>query len=84
MTDDKEIFVEINAFKILKSNWKTMLLSKRREDVQLLLRHKMEKDVMLVMDMYQNFLSVGQLVDHGYMFVFGDNHCTIYDKNNIN
>ncbi|KAK3037133.1 hypothetical protein RJ639_031020 [Escallonia herrerae] len=38
------------------------------------------RDVLLVPDLEQNLLSVGQLVEHGYMVHFEDNGCKIYDK----
>ncbi|KAK2978752.1 hypothetical protein RJ640_013027 [Escallonia rubra] len=38
------------------------------------------RDVLLVPDLEQNLLSVGQLVEHGYMVYFEDNGCKIYDK----
>ncbi|KAL6327560.1 hypothetical protein AAG906_021850 [Vitis piasezkii] len=38
------------------------------------------RDVLLVLALEQNLLSVGQLVEHGYKLNFEDNECTIYDK----
>ncbi|KAK2966032.1 hypothetical protein RJ640_012291 [Escallonia rubra] len=38
------------------------------------------RDVLLLPDLEQNLLSVGQLVEHGYMVHFEDNGCKIYDK----
>ncbi|KAK3001818.1 hypothetical protein RJ639_021860 [Escallonia herrerae] len=38
------------------------------------------RDVLLVPDLEQSLLSVGQLVEHGYMVHFEDNGCKIYDK----
>ncbi|RVW83943.1 Retrovirus-related Pol polyprotein from transposon RE1 [Vitis vinifera] len=38
------------------------------------------RDVLLVLALEQNLLSVGQLVEHGYKLHFEDNECTIYDK----
>ncbi|KAM1349820.1 hypothetical protein EV1_003830 [Malus domestica] len=40
------------------------------------------KDVMLVPDLKQNLLSLGQLIEHGYYLYFGDNTCKIYDRRN--
>ncbi|KAM1349826.1 hypothetical protein EV1_003835 [Malus domestica] len=40
------------------------------------------KDVMLVPDLKQNLLSLGQLIEHGYYLYFGDNTCKIYDTRN--
>ena len=40
------------------------------------------KDVMLVSDLKQNLLSLGQLIEHGYYLYFGDNTCKIYDRRN--
>ena len=40
--------------------------------------------MLLVPDMDQNLLSLGQMMEHGYVLVFGDNYCTIYDKDNRN
>ncbi|XP_068343980.1 uncharacterized protein [Pyrus communis] len=39
-------------------------------------------DVMLVPDLKQNLLSLGQLIEHGYYLYFGDNTCKIYDGRN--
>ena len=36
---------------------------------------------LLVPDLEQNLLSVGQLVEHGYKVQFQDNSCKIFDKN---
>lgn len=36
-------------------------------------------DVLLVPDLEQNLLSVGQLVEHGYSIHFEDDGCIIYD-----
>ncbi|KAK3003186.1 hypothetical protein RJ639_018084 [Escallonia herrerae] len=38
------------------------------------------RDVLLVPNLEENLLSVGQLVEHGYMVHFEDNGCKIYDK----
>nr|XP_028964703.1 uncharacterized protein LOC114827175 [Malus domestica] len=40
------------------------------------------KDVMLVPDLKQNLLSLGQIIEHGYYLYFGDNTCKIYDRRN--
>ncbi|KAM2288348.1 hypothetical protein ACFXTI_029233 [Malus domestica] len=40
------------------------------------------KDVMLVPNLKQNLLSLGQLIEHGYYLYFGDNTCKIYDRRN--
>ncbi|KAM2686587.1 hypothetical protein EV2_009459 [Malus domestica] len=40
------------------------------------------KDVMLVPDLKQNLLSLGQLIEHGYYLYFRDNTCKIYDRRN--
>ncbi|XP_074341822.1 uncharacterized protein LOC141679213 [Apium graveolens] len=41
-------------------------------------------DVLLVPDLKENLLSVGQLLEYGYCLVFEDNFCEIFDKNNNN
>ncbi|XP_074364151.1 uncharacterized protein LOC141704899 [Apium graveolens] len=38
-------------------------------------------DVLLIPDLDQNLLSVGQLIENGYAAYFEDDTCTIYDKN---
>ncbi|KAL8117736.1 hypothetical protein AgCh_015569 [Apium graveolens] len=38
-------------------------------------------DVLLIPDLDQNLLSVGQLIENGYATYFEDDTCTIYDKN---
>lgn len=38
------------------------------------------KEVMLVPDLAENLLSVGQLIEHGYYVDFGDDCCAIYEK----
>ncbi|CAL9020712.1 unnamed protein product, partial [Prunus brigantina] len=40
-------------------------------------------DVLLVLKLSQNLLSVGQLVENGYRLVFQDGACIIYDKNAV-
>ncbi|CAN6712937.1 unnamed protein product [Malus baccata var. baccata] len=40
------------------------------------------KDVMLVHDLKQNLLSLGQLIEYDYYLYFGDNICNIYDGRN--
>ncbi|GMP74232.1 hypothetical protein CsSME_00031704 [Camellia sinensis var. sinensis] len=37
-------------------------------------------DVHLVPDLEQNLLSVGQLMEHGYLVHFEDDFCKIFDK----
>ena len=41
---------------------------------------EMIREVLLVLDVNQNLLSVGQLVKHDYAVHLRDNCCTIYDK----
>ncbi|KAM5569751.1 hypothetical protein ABKV19_016986 [Rosa sericea] len=38
------------------------------------------KEVMIVPNLAENLLSVGQLIEHGYYVDFGDNSCAIYGK----
>lgn len=40
------------------------------------------RDVMLVPELDQNLLSVGQLIEHNYHLHFGDNTCKIFEKEN--
>ena len=40
---------------------------------------KIISDVVYVCDIYQNLLSVGQLMEKGYKLNFEDNHCLIKD-----
>ncbi|KAK9675508.1 hypothetical protein RND81_11G011300 [Saponaria officinalis] len=40
------------------------------------------KDVLLVPDLAEKFLSVAQMIKNGYSLVFENNHCTIYDPGN--
>ena len=37
-------------------------------------------DVLLVPDLEQNLLSVGQLMEHGYLVHFEDDFCKIFGK----
>ncbi|KAG2557530.1 hypothetical protein PVAP13_8NG216309, partial [Panicum virgatum] len=45
---------------------------------------KFIKDVLLVPDLKQNLLSVGQLLEHGYAVYFEDFSCKILDRKNGN
>ena len=40
---------------------------------------KLISDMLLVLELDQNLLSVSQMVSHGYSLVFENNHCTIFD-----
>ncbi|KAK9927640.1 hypothetical protein M0R45_024816 [Rubus argutus] len=40
------------------------------------------RDVMLVPDLDENLLSIGQLMEHGYHLHFGDTTCKIFEKGN--
>ena len=42
------------------------------------------RDVLLVPDLKENLLSVGQLLEHNYCLVFEDNMCRIFEKKNKN
>ena len=39
---------------------------------------KLISDMLLVLELDQNLLSVSQMVSHGYSLVFENNHCTIF------
>lgn len=41
-------------------------------------------DVLLVPDLEQNLLSVGQMVEHGYVVHFENDTCKIYEKGGSN
>ena len=41
------------------------------------------KEVMLVSGLKENLLSVGQMMEHGYFLIFGDNKAEIYDDGSL-
>ena len=41
-------------------------------------RDKQIYDVLYILDLEENLLSVGQLMENGYSLVFRDNYCKIY------
>ncbi|CAL8997273.1 unnamed protein product [Prunus brigantina] len=41
------------------------------------------KEVLLVSGLKENLLSVGQMMEHGYFLIFGDNKAEIYDDNSL-
>lgn len=43
-------------------------------------KKKVMRNISQVPQAYRNFVSVGQLMKHGYALYFEDDYCTIYDK----
>ncbi|KAK2966883.1 hypothetical protein RJ640_028893 [Escallonia rubra] len=84
MTSNRGIFVDIDSSvnsqiimgngSIVKAKGKGTIAIQAKEATKYI------RDVLLVPDLEQNLLSVGQLVEHGYMVHFEDNGCKIYDK----
>ena len=88
MTGDNRIFVEIDTSSNsqVKMGNGALVQSKGKGTIAIETKKgkKYIKDVLLVPDLEQNLLSVGQLVDHGYSIHFEDNSCKIYDKGGSN
>lgn len=84
MTGDKSIFMDINSSSISQVKIKNGVLVQARGKGTIAINTKKGRkfihDVLLVPDLKQNFLSVGQLIEHGHMVNFEDNVCKLYDK----
>lgn len=84
MTGDKDVFVDIdttiNSQVKMGNGALVHVKGKGTIGVQTNKGAKFIHDVLLVPDLAQNLLSVGQLVEHGYAVHFEENGCTIYDK----
>ncbi|XP_073102485.1 uncharacterized protein [Elaeis guineensis] len=84
MTGDKSIFVDIDSSSISQVKMKHGALVQARGKGTIAIDTKKGRkliyDVLLVPDLTQNLLSVGQLIEHGHMVYFENNRCKIYDK----
>ncbi|XP_059627041.1 uncharacterized protein LOC132269821 [Cornus florida] len=88
MTGDKNIFLEIDSSSnsqvrmengaLVQANGKGTIAIETKKG------RKHIRDVLLVSDLEQNLLSVGQLVEHGYSIHFDEDFCKIYDKGGQN
>ncbi|RVW40547.1 Retrovirus-related Pol polyprotein from transposon TNT 1-94 [Vitis vinifera] len=84
MTGNKNIFLDMDT--TINSQVKMGngdLVNVKRKDtigIQTKVGTKHIRDVLLVLVLKKNLLSVGQLVEHGYKLHFEDNECIIYDK----
>lgn len=88
MCEDKDIFVQIDTTinpKVRMGNG-TVAEAKGKGTVAINTKSgvKYIRDVLLVPDLKENLLSVGQLQEHGYCLVFEDNMCRIFEKKNKN
>ena len=84
MTGNKNIFLDMDATinsQVKMGNGDLVnVKGKCTIDIQTKVGTKYIREVLLVIALEQNFLSMGQIVEHGYKLHFKDNECTIYDK----
>ncbi|KAF8377139.1 hypothetical protein HHK36_030512 [Tetracentron sinense] len=84
MTGDQSIFVNMNTFSNSQVRMGNGVLVQAKGKGTIAIETKKGtkyiQDVLLVPDLEQNLLSVGQLVEHGYSIHFEENSCKIYDK----
>ncbi|XP_059670703.1 uncharacterized protein LOC132316214 [Cornus florida] len=84
MTGDKNIFLEIDFSSNSQVRMGNGALVQAKGKCTIAIETKKGRkhirDVLLVPDLEQNLLSVGQLVEHGYSIHFDEDSCKIYDK----
>ena len=84
MTGDESIFVKMNASSSPQVKMGNVALVQTKGKGTIAIETKMGtrfiSNVLLVPDLEQNLLSVGQLMEHGYLVHFEDDFCKIFDK----
>lgn len=84
-TSDKSIFLDMNTSicSQVKMGNGVLVNTKGKGTIRVETKKgtKFIHDMLLVPDLEQNLLSVGQLVEHGYAVHFEANSCTIHDRN---
>ena len=84
MANDRSIFKEIDKIvkvrlgngAIVKSKGKDTIMVETKKGTRFI------KDVLLVSNLKENLLSIGQMMKKGYPLHFKGDTCTMYDKNN--
>ncbi|XP_049375587.1 uncharacterized protein LOC125840652 [Solanum verrucosum] len=84
MTGDEKVVLSINSSITTKVRMGNGVLvdakSKGTISINIKGSGKQIHNVLYVLDLEENLLSVGQFMENGYSFVFRDNYCKIYDK----